>query len=390
MRFLLAAVEPSADAIGAAIMRALHDACPHAEFIGCGGAAMEAAGASIEAPTGARFKSTFNVDALSVMGFTDVAGVYFKAAGHARDLAMLARDSCIDAAVFIDGWAFSRLAATRFRRFAPDVKLFKVAAPQVWASRPQRVDFVRAYFDGVLCLLPFEPPWFERAGVRTRYVGNPNFQTAYRQRGDGAAFRQRHDLPADTPLLAILPGSRHTEFKRLAPIFERAAARLASGRPGFRVVAPLASALGPAARDAASGWPGEALIVGPEEKFDAFAAADFALAASGTVTTELAINGTPMVVAYRVDPLTAIWARRVMTARFASIINIAADAEILPEFIQEDCTPENLEGALRALLDDPAARARQRAGWAPVLEAFDLDGEPAAQRAASALLEWIA
>lgn len=394
-RLLLSAIEPSADEIGAALINALRARAPDTVFTGCGGPAMARTG----------FESLFDTRELAVMGFSDVARVMHRGFKQANALALAAQGDAVDAAIFIDGWAFSRIAARRFARRVPSVQRYKLAAPQVWASRPQRVQFVRDYFDGVLCLLPFETHWFERAGIPTHYVGNPNFQRAYHQRGDGEAFRQRHGLSPETPLLAVLPGSRQTEYARLREPFRETVSRLHEKYPALRLVIPVSPSLddddhdtadlgrhapaGRGIRSALAQWPGHPILVSPAEKYDAFAAADVALAASGTVTTELAIHHTPVVVAYRVDPLTAIWARRVMTAAYASIINIAADREILPEFIQEACTADRLTPALDDLLASPAAREAQINAFAPVLRALDLGGAPAADRAADCLLGWI-
>ncbi|MGF1543405.1 MAG: lipid-A-disaccharide synthase [Parvularculaceae bacterium] len=376
-RILLAAVEPSADAIGASVIAALRDRAPGAELFGCGGEAMAAAG----------FDSAFPTNDLAVMGFTDVARVYFKALARADALMELAAARQADAAVFIDGWAFSRLCAGRFKKRAPATRRLKLVAPQVWASRPQRVDFVREHFDGVMCLLPFEPDWFAAAGVRARFVGNPNFQAAWRARGDGAAFRARHDL-GDAPVLGLFLGSRRQEVRRHVEPFAGAAARIVEEAPGVRTIVSAAPGVIDLVRSAADDWPFEPVFVDPDEKYDACAATTAAIAVSGTITTELAINGAAVVVAYKVDPLTAFWVRRVMTGAHASILNVAVDAPAMPELLQEDCEPAKLAAAVRALLLDPGAREEQRAQIAPALAGLRLDGPSAADLAAETILEW--
>jgi lipid-A-disaccharide synthase len=377
LRVMLAAVEPSADQIGASLLAVLKEAAPTATFTGCGGPMMEREG----------FKSLFPTEPFSVMGALDVLRVAPLAMQRARELADIAAAHRIDVAVFIDGWAFSRLATTRLRKFSPSTTSIKLVAPQVWASRPQRVKFVKRYFDGVLTLLPFEPPFFRREGVRAEFVGNPNFQAAWRARGNEASFRARHRL-GDAPLLGVLLGSRRHEVARLAKPFGEAVALLAKEVPGLRVVSPLVPAVAELARRKMRDWPGDPVFVGGEEKYDAMAAADVALAASGTASTELAINRTPMVVGYKVDPATALWARRVKTTPYASIVNVVADRFVIPEFIQENCVGALIAPALEALFNDPSTYVEQAAAFDLILKELGVDGPSAAALAAARVIDW--
>jgi lipid-A-disaccharide synthase len=377
-KIMLVAVEPSGDAIGAALIRELKTLHPEATFTGCGGPMMAAEG----------LESLFPIDALAVMGIADALRVLPEAAKRVEELTRQTETSAVSAVVFIDGWGFSRLCAEKMRKRAPRVKLFKLAAPQVWASRPKRVHEVRALFDGVLCLLPFEPPLFEKAGARAAFIGNPNFQKAWRARGDGARFRERHGL-GNAPLLAVLPGSRKAELKRHLGPFGGAVRLLAQRMPGLRVVAIVPSNLEARAGKRIAKWPGDPIFAEREEKADAFAAADVALAKSGTVTTELAINGTPMAVAYKVDPLTAFWIRRTAVSPFVTILNVAAKREVIPEFLQEKCRADLLAAALERLLKDREARLDQLEAFPRLLAYLGVDGPDAAKLAAEKLLEWM-
>ncbi|MEE2693119.1 MAG: lipid-A-disaccharide synthase [Pseudomonadota bacterium] len=379
VRFMLVAVEPSGDALGAALFRELKKLFPAALFTGCGGPLMEKEG----------FRSLFPIDPFSVIGFTDVARAIPAAYKRAEELTQIAITNKITAAVFVDGWAFSRICAKRMRKQAPETKLFKFGAPQVWGSRPQRVHFVKAHFDGVLCLLPFEPQWFRKVGVKAEFVGNPNFQAAWAARGDRAAFRERHGL-GQAPVLAVLPGSRRGEIERLRKPLEGAVSLLAERVEGLRIVAPLAPQVEQRARAMMAEWPGAPVIVDQEEKYDAFAAADAAIAKSGTVTTEIAINRTPMVITYRFDPLTAFWARRVLTTPFASVLNYAAGRYVIPELIQEQCTAENLAGAVLPLLTGGESRIEQLAAVPELLAGMAVDGPPAERLAAEQIRAWMA
>jgi lipid-A-disaccharide synthase len=294
-----------------------------------------------------------------------------------------------DVVVLIDGWAFSRLVATRLKKLSPQSTVVKLVAPQVWASRAGRVKFVKDHFDAVLCLLPFEPPYFTRAGVRAEFIGNPNFQAAWRARGDGAAFRARHRL-GDAPLLAVMLGSRKTEIARLAKPFGEAVTILAERVPGLRVVSPVAPSVERQARAKLEKFAGAPVIVGADEKYDALAAANVGLTASGTASTELAINRTPMVVGYRLDPVSAIWARSVLKIPYVSIINVAGGRFVIPELLQEECEGPNLAGALLPLFNDPEAYAEQGSAFATILKSLGVDGAPAAEIAAARILEWAA
>jgi lipid-A-disaccharide synthase len=377
LKVLLAAVEPSADSIGAGVMKELRKLAPDTEFHGCGGPEMASAGLS----------PLFPIDQFSVMGVSDALRIAPLAVRRARELAAYAAAHKIDVAVLIDAWAFSRITAERLRKISPATTVIKLVAPQVWASRPHRVKFVKRRFDGVLALLPFEPHLFQREGVPAEFVGNPNFQTAWRLKGNGEAFRARRNL-GDSPLLAVLLGSRRREVTRLAKPFADAVGILAKEVPGLRIVSPVAAAVSDLVKRKMRNWPCEPILVGPEEKYDAMAAANVGLAASGTVSTELAINRTPLAVAYRVDPLTAFWARRVKTTPYASIVNVAADRFVIPEFIQENCDGRLIASALLELFEDPSAYVEQASAFDVILKELGVDGPPAAAAAAQRILDW--
>lgn len=367
---MLAAVEPSADALGASLLEQLKGFLPDATYVGCGGPRMAAKG----------FVSQFDTSAFSVMGFTDVAKVLPEAWRRSRELARTCAATPVDVAVFIDGWSFSRLSAKRIRQRAPNTKIVKYAAPQVWASRPQRTEFVKDHFDLVLTLLPFEPPYFAKVGVPATFVGNPNFEAVARTPRSGHAFRARHDL-GGAPVLLILPGSRKGEVNRLMDPFGDTLTAVAERIPGLRPIIGAAPNVVDLVRERIKDWPITPQIVPADERFDAFEAADVALAASGTVSTELAMTDTPMVIAYRVDPLTAYWARKVLVTPFVSIVNVAANEEIIPERIQEECTPEQLSADVVRLFLDDRERQKQLSAFRRLLPDLIGPGQ-AAQHAA--------
>jgi len=379
LRIMLAAVEPSGDSLGADLIEGLRAA--HSgplEIFGCGGPAMVAAG----------LDSAFSVAPLAVMGFTDAARVYGLAKKRVRDLVHLAQVNQPHAVVFVDGWAFSRLGAAALKRSGLGLPVFKYVAPQIWASRPQRIDFVKRHFDGVLTVLPFEAPLFEKEGVQARYVGNPVFQAAYRGRMPRAVARGRLGLEEDAAVLALLPGSRSAEVSRLGPVFRDSVEALRRTLPGLRAVLPAHPNVMAAVKARFEPLPGVD-IVPADEKYSVFAAADAALAASGTVTTELAIHQVPQIIAYRVDPLTAFWARRVVVTPYASILNVMADAPVIPEILQQACTAERLATEVLPLLTEKEVGERQIRALAPQISALDPGGPPAGQVAADQFLAWI-
>ena len=378
MVVVISAVEASGDVLGAALMRALKARRPGVVFIGCGGPMMAREGLT----------SLFPIDGFAVIGPAGALKALPAALKGAGRLARAALEEKAAAAVLIDSWSFSRLAARRIRAASPEPALIKYVAPQVWGSRPERAEHLAALFDGVLTLFEFETPWFERFGVKTQFVGNSIFQAARRRVGGGPAFRERHDI-GDAPLLAVLPGSRPDEARRLGGVFEETVRLLMKERPSLRVCAPVAPAVEGIVRPAAAHWPGAPILISPEERLEAFSAADAALAASGTVTTEIAICGTPMVVGYRVGPLTEMWIRSVITTPYASMVNVAAEREAIPEFLQKECRPEALAAALAPLLAGGEARDAQLRAFVPALERLGVGGPPAEEAAADAILGWI-
>ncbi|PQA85381.1 lipid-A-disaccharide synthase [Hyphococcus luteus] len=377
LKILLCALEPSADALGADLMAALRKRCPEAAFIGCGGALMAAQG----------LESLFPVDRFSVIGPVAALQALPAALKAADRLADLAEKEKPQTAILIDSWSFSKIAAMRLRKRAPEMRLIKYVAPQVWASRPRRAQKTAELFDGVLCLFGFETGYFEQAGANTRWVGHPGFQAILAHDSDKAAFRARHNIGAG-PLLAVLPGSRAAELKRHAAPFRGAIEKLLTDFPDLRVVVSAAPGAENAVRALAAGWPGGAFVVEGEERFEACRAADAALAASGTATAELALLGTPMVVAYKVELLTELWARAVLTTPHVSLVNIAAGREVAPELLQRDCRPERLAAALAPLMRDGPARRSQIEAFPAIARLLAGERSPG-DAAAAAVLDWL-
>jgi lipid-A-disaccharide synthase len=375
---MLVAAEASGDQLGADLIRALRRRLgPGARFVGLGGPAMAAEGVA----------SPFDISELSVVGLLEGLLAARRAARRAEELAELAERERPDLAVLIDSWGFSYLTARSLRRRLPGLKLVKYVLPQVWASRPKRARTAARRFDLLLSIIAFEAPLFAREGGRVVFVGHPaagrSFATA-----DPARLRARIGAGPDDPILLVLPGSRPAEVARLMAPFGEAVRRLAAGRPSLRVVLAAAPTVAEAVRARTGAWPVKPfLIEDAEGKDDAFAAATVALACSGTVTTELAAAGCPMVVAYRLGAVTYQIALRIVRTRYITLFNIAADAPIAPELIQGACTGAALARELALRLDDPDLRARQAAAQTAALERLGRGGPAPAERAAEAIAD---
>ena len=237
----------------------------------------------------------------------------------------------------------------------------------------------------VLCLLPFEIPFFEKAGVPCRFVGHPVVEYGA-DGGDGPAFRRKHGIAAGDTLICTLLGSRRSEVTRLSKPFAETLALLREKHPSLKAVVPTVSGVGGLVRDLCDGFPVPTVVVqGREDKYAAMAASDAALAASGTVALEVALAGLPAVIAYKVSPLTAMLLRRLALIRFANLINIILDREVVPERLQDACKPETLAAEVETLLG-PAGEVQIREA-SKALAQLGAEGTPPSVRAARAVLD---
>ena len=368
LKVMLVAVEASADALGAGLAAALEQRLgDDVTFVGVGGARMAAGGIA----------SPVDIAGLSLVGLFEIASAAPRALGDIETTVRLAEAERPDVVVLIDSWVFSWHVAWRLRRRAPGLKIVKYVAPQVWATRPWRARSLAKLADHVMTLFAFEPRYFETEGLAATFVGNPILSRDI-SGANGGRLRAAIEAGPDDPVLLILPGSRPSEIKRIMPAFEDAVVCLKHERPQLHLVVAAADTVAQQVKARVAGWPHRAHVVeGEAARLDAMRAATVALAKSGTVTTELAIAGCPMVVGYRGHPLTAMVARAVIQVPYLTLINIAAGAEIAPEFLQQRCNGEALAGAIAALLDDPAARASQAAAQTAALAGLGVgEGDP--------------
>ncbi|WP_288900558.1 lipid-A-disaccharide synthase [uncultured Sneathiella sp.] len=377
-RIFILAGEPSGDALAARLLSGLKEKAPDVEFFGVGGPLMAAEG----------LESLFPMEELSVMGLFEVFPRLPTLLKRIDQTAAEVKRLKPDIFISVDAPDFSfRVARKLVGSSFPKVHY---VAPSVWAWRPGRAKKVAALYDHLLTLLPFEPPYFEAEGLPASFVGHSVIETGA-DKGNGPAFRERHGIGAEEKLLMLLPGSRRGEATRLLPIFKEAVAQLQADIGAVRLVVPVIGRAGDIVRTETATWEVELLIVDVEvEKFDAMAASDVALAASGTVALELALARLPSVIAYRMNPITAMIARRAVKLDHVNLVNILLKREAVPEHILENCRAENLSRSLAELFQSEEKRAQQIVSYEEAMLQLGEGGAAPGARAADIILKLIA
>ena len=380
LKIMLVAAEASGDALGAGLAKALKARLgADVVFVGVGGPRM--AEQSVQSP--------FDISELSVLGWIEGLKAYSIVRRRVADTAALAVAEKPDAVVLIDSWGFTIRVAKALRAALQGVPLIKYVGPQVWASRPGRAKTLAASVDHLLALYAFDAPWFEREGLATTVVGS---QALHVDMGgaDPAAFRASRGIAPDSRLLVVLPGSRPSEVQLMTPVYEAAVAKLKAADPSLDVAVVAAGTVAADVTARVASWPFRAHVVGEDQKYPAMRAATVALATSGTVSTELALAGAPMVIAYRFQPLSYAIMKPFFTGKYATLFNHAADEEIARELIQNDATPDKIAAEVGRLLADPAARADQSARQTAALDLMGRGGRDPSEIAADAVLRVIA
>ncbi|NWL78223.1 lipid-A-disaccharide synthase [Pseudomonas taiwanensis] len=370
LRIALVAGEASGDILGSTLMHALKARHPDAQFIGVGGPRMQAEG----------LESYFPMERLAVMGLVEVLGRLPELLARRRRLIQTLIDERPDVFIGIDAPDFTLGVELKLRRAG--IKTVHYVSPSVWAWRQKRVLKIREGCDLMLTLFPFEARFYEEKGVPVRFVGHP-LADAIPLEADRAAARVALDLPEDAPVVALLPGSRGGEVGKLGALFLDAAERLRSLRPGIRFVLPCAS---PERRVQI-----EAMLAGRDlplklldgRSHEALAACDAVLIASGTATLEALLYKRPMVVAYKVAPLTYRILKRLVKSPYVSLPNLLAQRLLVPELLQDAATPEALAQAISPLLDDGEIQTH---GFDVIHRALRQD---ASREAADAILQLI-
>ncbi len=363
--------EASGDALGARLIQEISRRRPKCRFAGIGGSQMAAHGVD----------SLFPIQDLALMGLLEVLPRLFQLRRRLHQTLADIAARRPDVVVTIDSPGFTLRVLKAIRPLG--IRRVHYVAPQAWAWRESRVRHYPGLWDQLLCLLPFEPDFFAGHGLPATFVGHPVLESGA-DAGDAVRFRAQHGIDPNARILTVMPGSRRTEVSRLLPILGATLQRL----PDVVPVVPLAGPVADTVRQGTRDWPrAPVLVTELRDKYDAFAASAAALTKSGTSTLELAMAAVPMVVAYRVNPLTAAIARQSVKVQYASIINLIADREVIPEFIQQACTPDRLAATMRMLLDDPVAIQAQRAGCQEALNLLRPPEGAPSEAAAAAILQ---
>lgn len=381
MRIFLISGEASGDRLGAALMEGLSDLLDdEVEFLGVGGPLMQAQG----------MESLFPMDELSVMGLAEILPKYRQLKRRIAETAEAALQAKPDVMISIDSPDFC-LRVAKLVKAASDIRTVHYVAPSVWAWREGRATKMAKVIDHVLALLPFEPPLMEAAGMECNFVGHPVVSEPQASNVEATLFRAKHKLGQNKTLL-VLPGSRRGEVSRLTPVFGAALQEIVQAEPDLKLVIPTTGNVTDLVREAVADWPVKPVILDPRgmepevyklEKAAAFAAADAALAASGTVSLELAAAGTPMVIAYDMNWLSRILISRMLKVDTVTLVNLVSETRTVPEFIGKNCQPEKIAPAVVKVLG--GARGQQEA-MELTMQRLGRGGQRPGLRAAHAVL----
>ncbi|MDC0033484.1 lipid-A-disaccharide synthase [Alphaproteobacteria bacterium] len=370
--------EPSGDVLGGRLMAGIKRATIEpVRFVGIGGERMKSEGLEL----------LFPLSELSVMGIAEIIPHLSRLLRRVSQTVAAIRDSQPDLIITVDAPAFCFRVLKQLKNSSA-VRIHYVA-PTVWAWRPWRAQKIASLVDHLLVLFPFEPPYFEAVGLSTTFVGHPVLENEV-SKVDGTKFRQNHGIKPNIPLLCVLPGSRRGEIKYLLPSFKKTICRLKSKFPALQVVVPSIATLADILRAEFLHGPVLVTVVeGEEEKFGAMAAADVALAASGTVALELALFGVPNIVAYRVHPLTAAIVGLLVRVKYANLVNLLVDREAVPEFIQANCREDLLCDALENLLTKEAVMVAQKKAMREAMALLSPDVRTPSDMAANKILDLV-
>jgi len=372
--------EPSGDHLGARLMAALKaQTGGEVRFSGIGGPEMAKQGLS----------SLFPMSELTVMGLAEVMPRLPNLVRRISETARHILRIIPDVVVTVDAPDFSLRVAKKIR--GKSIPLVHYVAPSVWAWKPGRAKKIAPILDHLMTLLPFEPPYFEREGLASTFVGHSILESDVAM-GDGAAFRSRHNIDPVAKLLTVLPGSRHSEVKFLLPAIFDAINHL--DYSNLRVILPTVETLETEIKQAIAIWPEEisklvTIVIGEEAKIDAFAASDAAIAASGTVALELAMARVPYVTIYKFNALTAVIARRLIKTPFANIINVLLDREVVPELIQEACRGDLIASHISLFLAGDDSAGIQVASFEDAISRLQDGDQKPSDRAAEVVLDVI-
>jgi len=346
------------------------------EFDGVGGPLMQTQG----------LVSRFPMEELSVMGLAEILPKYRSLKARVREMAEAVIETQPDVLITIDSPDFC-LRVAKFVKAASDVKTIHYVAPTVWAWRAGRAKKMSAYIDHVLALFPFEPPLMQVTGMGCDFVGHPVVAEPVASDGEAKTFRKQYGIEGQ--IILALPGSRKSEVSRLSDRFGETLKAVLEQYPAARVVVPCAGPAYEMVQQQTKTWPGQPILIAPgdDAKLAAFKAADVALAASGTVSLELAAVGTPMVIAYDMAWLSRAIIGWMLKVDTVTLVNLVAESRTVPEFIGAKCVPGDIAKALMETLDDPSLQAD---AMALTMQRLGQGGEDPGLRAAKAVLAALA
>lgn len=350
-KIFISAGEPSGDLLGSLLMGALKAQDPNVTLFGVGGERMEAEG----------IRSLFPMEELSLMGIFEVLPHIFSLKRRMNQVIEAILREKPDVVVTIDSSGFHFPLVKKLRKyFGKSVRFIHYVAPAVWAWKAKKAKKTAALYDHLLVLFPFEPTYFEKWGLQTTFIGHPLVELGIEEIS-GQIFRDKHNIKNQSTLLCLLPGSRRNEIKRLMDVFRDTVELLSKKHPTLEVVLPTLPHVAEGLQEKTQDWPIKVRVLsGIEEKYQAMRACSVALAASGTVTLELALAGVPMVVAYRMNPLTLWLGRQLVKTPYFSLVNILLGRKAVPEMLQEQCDPVLMAEALDQLLSPEERRENQK------------------------------
>ena len=367
LKILVSAGEASGDLYAARLVEALRARLPDAEFFGCTGHQMRRAGV----------RTVTDSASLAVVGLVEVLSHIPRIYSEYRKLVAAARSERPSLAILTDSPDFHLRLARRLKRLG--IPVVYLVAPQVWAWRKRRIHSIRRNIDRLLCIFPFEESFFRRHGVAADYIGHP-LAGLVRPALSKADFFRKHRLPDDRPLVALLPGSRQGEILRHLPPLLEAAGKLYETRAiSFVLALPAGCPAGSLIRERAAQAP---VLTIEGETWDAIAHADLALAASGTVTVEAALLGTPMITFYKVTGISWLLGKLLVDVPFYSMVNFIAGRHVVPELMQNEMTGARLAKEAVGLLAEPAGRERMARDLREVASSL-LTGADPMERAAA-------
>ena len=378
MKVYIIAGEPSGDLLASAMMKAIRVQHPDIEFRGIGGESMGDEG----------MESRFDIAEISVMGVVEVLGHLSLITKRIRQTVNDIIDWQPDVLVTVDSWGFVSSVVGKLRKHKVTIPVVHYVAPQVWAWKKGRAKNVAGLVDRLMMLLPYEGKYFEKHGLKCDFVGHPVMERMSGIDFDSAGFRHRLGISESDLVLSLLPGSRHSEVVRMAPILKRAVEIIRKKYSDLFVIVPTVAGVEAEVRECFSEWDiPTRVVVGSSERYNAFKTSCIALAASGSVSLELTAIGVPHLIAYTFNPLTNWLVKRVIKIKYANLINILDDCEIVPELVLDNCRPRLIADTALKLIETPHCGERQVVEARRVLEQLRLPEILPSDRAAQIVIE---